>query len=49
MAIFEIMQSQFIPKHEKIMWVVGIIISVGLVGFIYVRFARKRVLGLNEN
>jgi hypothetical protein len=49
MAIFEIMQSQFIQKHEKIMWVIGIIFSVGLVGFIYVRFARKRVLGLDKN
>jgi hypothetical protein len=43
MCIYEIMNSKWIEKQEKLMWVVGFLFFWMITGLVYILSGRKRV------
>jgi uncharacterized membrane protein len=48
LSIKEIIKSHRNQKHEKTMWIIGIIFMSTVIGWFYVLSARKRIVDLNN-
>ncbi len=49
LAILEVINSERIERHEKIMWVISFIFLTWFSVLIYIFFARKRIVSFTRN